>query len=144
MASAAKAELGGLYYNGTDACPLRTALDEMDHPQPPTPLITDNSTATGIANKTVKQRRSKAIDMRFYWLQDWVEQDEFRIFWKRGADNLADYFTKHHPAAYHRVMRSRYIDDPVGARIRQAFLVHKLAHNSAFLCAVTNLHARVC
>jgi hypothetical protein len=144
MASAAEAELGGLYYNATDACPLRTALNEMDHPQPPTPLITDNSTATGIANKTVKQRRSKAIDMRFYWLQDRVEQDEFRIFWERGADNLADYFTKHHPAAYHRAMRSRYLHDPVGARIRQAFLVHKLAQNSAFLCAVTNLHARVC
>ena len=33
--------------------------------------------------------------MRFYWLQDRVDQDQFRIFWRKGADNLADYFTKH-------------------------------------------------
>ena len=140
MASAAEAELGGLYHNGTEACGLRTALDELDHPQPPTPMVTDNSTATGIANRKVKQRRSKAIDMRFYWLQDRIEQDQFRIFWERGSDNLADYFTKHHPAAHHRAMRSRYLHVPD----RQALLVHRMVHGHDFLRALTNLHARVC
>ena len=62
--SAAEAELGGLFFNMKDAAPIRAALEEMGHPQPPTAIVVDNSTASGIANKTVKQRRSKAMDMR--------------------------------------------------------------------------------
>ena len=60
MSSAAEAELGGLFFNMKDAVPIRAALEEMGHPQPPTAIVVDNSTASGIANKTVKQRRSKA------------------------------------------------------------------------------------
>ena len=37
----------------------------MSHPQQPTPIQVDNSTAVGIANKSIKQKRSKAMDMRF-------------------------------------------------------------------------------
>jgi hypothetical protein len=61
---AAEAKLAALYHNGKQACPLRTTLEELGHPQPP--IQTDNSTAAGIANDTVKQKRSKAINMRFY------------------------------------------------------------------------------
>jgi hypothetical protein len=63
-------KLGGLFYNSKEeACPIiHITLEELGHPQPPTVLVTDNtSTATGIANDTVKQKRSKAINMRFYW-----------------------------------------------------------------------------
>ena len=49
----------------------------MARPQP-TP---DNSTANGILNGTMKQQRSKAIDMRFYWLKDIAEQGQFKIYW---------------------------------------------------------------
>ena len=49
---------------------MSTTLEELGHPQPPTPIKTDNTTANGIINGTVKQQRSKAIDMRFYWLKD--------------------------------------------------------------------------
>jgi hypothetical protein len=35
----------------------------IGHPQPPTPLKTDNTSANSIANDTVKQKCSKAIDM---------------------------------------------------------------------------------
>jgi len=79
------------------------------HPQPPTPIVVDNSTAAGIANKTLKQRRSKAMDMRFYWVQDRIEQKQFLVYWRQGAENLADYFTKHHPARYHVQMRPVYL-----------------------------------
>jgi hypothetical protein len=68
FASAAEAELAGLFHNGKEACPIRVALSEMGHPEPPTPIVTDNSTASGIANETVKQKGSKAMDMRFYWV----------------------------------------------------------------------------
>ena len=93
LASAAEAEVGGLFINGQAACPIRTTLTKLEHTQPPTIMVTDNECAQGIANDTVKQKCSKAIDMRFYWICDWVAQKQFQILWKKGADNLADYFT---------------------------------------------------
>jgi hypothetical protein len=63
VSSAAEAELGGLFHNGKDGCPIHTCLEELGHPQPPTPIKTDNTTANGIANDTIKQKRSKAMDM---------------------------------------------------------------------------------
>ena len=84
MGSAAEAEVGRLYMNALELSPMRTTLKELDHLQPTTPLQTDNSTADGIMNKTIKQRQSKATDKRFYWLQDRVEQGKFRVFWAPG------------------------------------------------------------
>ena len=72
MASAAESEMGGLFVNGKEAVILRTTLEEIEHPQPPTPIKTDNSTASGIANKTLRQRKSRLMDMRFYWVRDRV------------------------------------------------------------------------
>ena len=105
MSSAAEAEIGALFINAREATVLRMALIEMGHPQPATPIATDNSTAAGIMNKSVKQVRSKAIDMRFYWVRDRVEQEQFTIFWAPGRTNYADYYTKHHPPSHHRPMR---------------------------------------
>jgi hypothetical protein len=109
LASAAEAELGGLYSNAKKAAVLRVILDEMGHPQATTPIQTDNACAAGIANKTVKQRQSRAVNMRFYWIQDRVGLGEFFVYWSRGCDNDADYFTKHHSPSHHRRMRSRYL-----------------------------------
>jgi hypothetical protein len=44
LSSAAEAELAGLFLNGKEAVPERITLDELGHPQPPTPMVTDNST----------------------------------------------------------------------------------------------------
>jgi len=79
MASAAEAEVGASFMAAQDGCPIRVILEELGHPQPPTPLQTDNSIAQGIINGTVKQKRSKALDMRFYWLQDRVNQGQYTI-----------------------------------------------------------------
>ncbi len=43
-------------------------------------MATDNSTASGIATDTVKQKRSKAVDMQFYWIRDRVRQGQFQIY----------------------------------------------------------------
>jgi hypothetical protein len=112
MSSAADAECGGLYMNAREAVPMITTLEELGHPQPDngTPIRTDNSTADGIMNKTVKQKRSKSMDMRFWWLIDRVEQNQFRIFWAPGRINLADYFSKKHPASHHKKVRPIYIN----------------------------------
>jgi hypothetical protein len=112
LSSAAEAELAALFHNGKEAYSIRNILAELGHPQPPTPIVTDNSTTSGIANDTVKQKRSKAMDMRFYWVRDRVRQGQFHVYWKQGILNRADYFTKHHSAAHHRQMRSHYLHSP--------------------------------
>jgi hypothetical protein len=42
VSSAAKAECGGLFHNSQAAVPVRETLIAMGHPQPPTPIKTDN------------------------------------------------------------------------------------------------------
>jgi len=64
VASAAEGKLGACFLNTQTACPMHMALDGLGHLQPPTPLQTDISTACGIINDMVKQKRSKAIDMQ--------------------------------------------------------------------------------
>jgi hypothetical protein len=109
VASATEAELAALYYNAREACTVRTILTEMGHPQPPTPIQTDNEVAVGLAHNTVKQRRSKAIDMRFYWIRDRIQQGHFLVYWRPGSENDADYFSKHHPAKHHIDKRPRFL-----------------------------------
>jgi hypothetical protein len=50
MSLAAEAKLGALYNNAKDAVYLRQILDKMGHPQPKTPIQTDNMTAEGVIN----------------------------------------------------------------------------------------------
>ena len=111
MSSATEAEVGALFHNAQDACSIRTTLEFLGHPQPATPIQTDNACAEGIINDTVKQKRSKAIDMRFYWVRDRVRQNQFQVFWRKGTSNLGDYFTKHHPTSHHRDMRPIYLHE---------------------------------
>ena len=98
--------------NAQLAVPMQITLEELGYPQPPTPIKTDNTTANGIINGIVKQQRSKAIDMQFYWLKDRVEQGQFKIYWAPGDENWADYFTKHHSPTHHRKIRPVYLKEP--------------------------------
>ena len=81
LASATEAELGALCYNAKDGVMLRTILKEIGHPQATTPIQTDIACAAGIINNTVKQCRSKAINIHFYWIKDWASKGEFLIHW---------------------------------------------------------------
>ena len=54
------------------------------------------------------KKRSKAIDMQFYWLKDRVSQGQFRVFWEPGGHNLGDYYTKFHSGTHHRNVRPIY------------------------------------
>ena len=99
VASAAEAELASLFMNAQHGAQLRTILDDLGYPQPPTVILCDNSCAVGIAQNSIQQKHSKAIDMRFYWVQDRVAQGQFVVLWRAGITNLADYFTKALPVA---------------------------------------------
>jgi hypothetical protein len=56
VASAAESEVGACFHNAQSVSPLRITLTELGHTQLPTPLRTDNSTAFGILNETIKQK----------------------------------------------------------------------------------------
>ena len=79
------------------------------HKQPPTPLQTDNAMAEAVINGKVQPKRTKAMDMRFHWLRDRECQQQFRIYWRPGKMNYADYWTKHHPEAHHRNIRKEFL-----------------------------------
>ena len=47
--------------------------------------------------------------MKWYWLRDKEVLKQLRVYWDKGTNNDADYFTKHHPPTHHRQMRPQYI-----------------------------------
>ena len=107
--AASEAEYGALFVNGKEGTIMRNTLDGMGYPQPSTVIVTDNSTADGIANDTIKQQRSRTIDMRYHWIRDRIVQGQFRVQWRPGKDNKGDYFTKHHAGAHHQRVRPQYL-----------------------------------
>ena len=109
MSSATEAELAALYIMAREAVYIRIILEELGHPQPPTPLQTDNSMADGVVNGKIQPKRTKAMDMRFHWLRDRECQEQFRIYWRPGKLNYADYWTKHHPAKHHQSVRREFL-----------------------------------
>ena len=58
-ASSAEAELGALFSNIKEGIIFRLTLQELGHPQPPTPIHCDNKTTAGIVNGTVKQHQDR-------------------------------------------------------------------------------------
>jgi hypothetical protein len=105
VASAAESEVGACFHNAQSGAPLRVTLTELGHKQPITPLRADSSTAFGILNETIKQKRSKAMDMQYHWITDRVRQKQFDVYWRPGCENIGDYHTKHHSAQHHKDMR---------------------------------------
>lgn len=142
MSSAAEAELGALYINAKEAVYIRLILERMGHPQTATPIQTDNSTAAGVINNTIQP-----MDMRFHWLRDRETLKQFRIYWRPGKQNMADYWTKHHPASHHKNLRPEILT-PVEALVEFRNKIERqqrdstLKHNSPGkdMC----LPARVC
>jgi hypothetical protein len=65
MSSAAEAEVGALYFNCREAIPACHTLEFISHPQPPTPMQTDNTTALGVVNNNII-KKLKAMDMKYH------------------------------------------------------------------------------
>ena len=102
VASVAEAEYAALFINGREGAMLRTILNNLGYPQTTTPLYCDNACAVGIATDTITPKRTKSIDMNFHWIKDRVRQSFFTVNWRKGSDNLADFFTKPLPISTHR------------------------------------------
>jgi hypothetical protein len=59
----------------------------MGHPQPRTPIQTNNTKAEGIINNKIQPKRTKAMDMRFHWLHNRKAQRQIKIIWRPGKTN---------------------------------------------------------
>ncbi len=130
MSSAAEAELGALFIKAKTAVSMRHTLNELGHLQPYTPMQTDNATAHALLTNKILPKALKAMDMRFHWLRCRDSQGLFRYYWRPGTQNLADYFTKHHPATHHksvRPIRLTAVNDP---EYRKLFVTQESASPS--------------
>ncbi len=79
----AESEYAGIFAAARIATDERQILANFGHIQPPTPLYCDDECAVGIANSTVTQKMSKALDMRLHWIRDRIQQGQF-IFRSSG------------------------------------------------------------
>ena len=68
LAIAMEAKLGELFVNFQQEDALIIPLKEMGHQQPLTPVATYSSNSDKFVNDNIWQQKSKAIDMRFYWV----------------------------------------------------------------------------
>jgi hypothetical protein len=116
VASAAEAELGALFLNYKQATIFQLPLEEMGHPQLPTPINCNNSTAVGIANNTVKHQCSRSMEMRFFWVADEVKAGKFDIQYYPGKENLGDYQSIYHLGAHHTAVCPWYLHGKTSLR----------------------------
>eukprot|EP00536_Pseudo-nitzschia_multiseries_P002668 jgi/Psemu1/5986/gm1.5986_g len=88
--------------------------DGISSGAPTLPKTNSMTAQEGVLNGTIKQKRSKMINMRFYWLEDRAEQDQFGIFWDSEKHNLADSPNKipPHPRSHHSRVRPIYLYEP--------------------------------
>jgi hypothetical protein len=111
VGSATEAEFGGVYTGGRHGAPMIPSLEEMGHKQPSTgtPFKTDNSCTHGILISKMRQKLTKALDMRFWWIMDCIKQKQYDLQWAPGKTNQANYFTKHFLPWHHKKKRYQYI-----------------------------------
>jgi hypothetical protein len=69
MSSAVEAKLGALFINAKTAVSMRQTLAELGHPQPCTPMQTNNAMAHRLLTNEILPKALKAMDMRFHWLR---------------------------------------------------------------------------
>ena len=57
------------------------------------------------------------MEMRFFWVTDQVKNGTFDVQWHPGAENLADYFTKHFTTKHHQEVRPWYFHEHNSPRL---------------------------
>ena len=100
-----------MFLNIKAMVPIINTLIAMNHPQPENgnPLKSYRKTGVGIVHSFMKPKSSKFCDMKYRWLKDCTKMGHLNTYWGQGIYNWADYFTKHHPPAYHKIMSYKYL-----------------------------------
>ena len=130
MSSATKAKLASLYgargslhsdHSGGDGA--QTASN---------PNTNRQAISEGVINSTITQKRTKAMDMQFHWPRDRECQQQFRMYWRPGKQNYADYWTKHHSPTHHKSVRREFISPLIQLELLQQRVAQ---HRALAVCA---------
>ena len=88
---------------------IRLTLSKLGHPHPQNPIHIDNTTAAVIVNNTIKRQRSRAMEMRYFWLLDQEKNKYFKFYYQPGQENLVDYPSKAHTGTINTHVRPYYL-----------------------------------
>jgi hypothetical protein len=93
VVTAAEAELGAAFQNAQKGTQFGNTLTEIGYPQQATSILVDNTMAEGLATDTINAKRSKSMDVRFFWLCDQTQKSQVFIRHIKGKWNISDFFT---------------------------------------------------
>lgn len=60
------------------------------------PIDCVDSTASIIANNTIKKHHSLSMEMQYFWIADQIINKHFTVQWHPWQENLAIHHTKQH------------------------------------------------
>ena len=115
VASVAEGEYASVFMNAKKGAWIRVVCEALGHPQSTTRIRCDNECAVGIANDTVKIKRSKSFDMRWHWIRDRIRQGQFSVEWEAGVKNRADFYTKALPVHEHQECMKQIVHVPIAS-----------------------------
>ena len=142
MTSTTEAELGALYIIAREVVYIRIVLHEMGHKHTRNSVQIDNSTSKEVINNKMQPKRTKAMHMRFHWLQYRLNQAQLRFYWQPGPLNYADYWKRHHPTAHHTHTRSEFL---IPKKVLEYFMaLQKKPHKGFLAYQARRESARVC
>jgi len=112
VASTAEGEYCAQFVSGQTAYWHRVISEQVGYRQPPTILPGDNTTAVGVANDSLKVKRSKATNRSYHWTRDRTRLGE--LVPTRTATELSgsDYQTKSLSVKEHSRQVKSYVKFP--------------------------------
>jgi hypothetical protein len=133
VASVAEAELGAAFQNAQKAAEFRNTLGELGYPQLLSVFMIVNTVAERPAADTINAKRSKSMDVRFFWLRDRIKKGQFAVRHLAGRWNIADFFTKALPKGkfeqFYRFLVVKHLDiEPPLRRLKSRTII--MAKNS--------------
>ena len=100
-----KDETAWVFFNSQEIIFIPRLLIALGHLQPLAPLTIEKSTFSNFVNTNMRTKRSTLWDMRFHWLRNAELKHKVIVQWGKGANNKADYFTKHFTLCHHKKIR---------------------------------------
>ena len=112
--------------NEQDLTITRRALIEIPHLQPPTLVQVENTTSMIFIKGTLKEKRTKSMDMKHHRLKDRQEQKEFQFHWRLGKCDLVDPFIKHYSSKEHLRFRKIFNVQTTLKSVAQGYIYYNL------------------
>lgn len=108
--SSTAAELVALHVGGQSVMWTRALLESMGFPQLVTEIEVDNKSAETMANRGPGMGGSKAIEVKYYWITQFIQNGSIRLSHVPTDQMLADGFTKPLPRNKFFVWRRRVLN----------------------------------